>query len=79
MAKVLNRRAELAMLNRDIADGEMRISRMIVLLKEMATAGHDATGAQNMLLIMQETLAKWYVHRDQILQAIERENERVPL
>jgi hypothetical protein len=75
VAKVLNRRTELATINRDIANGEMRISRMIVLIEEMAKAGHDTTGVQKMLLIMQETLAKWYVHRDQILQAIEQENE----
>jgi len=76
MAKVLRRRAELATLNRDIADGEMRISRMIVLIEEMAKAGLDTTGAQKMLLIMQETVADWYARRDQILHAIEQENER---
>lgn len=65
-------RRHLAKAEHDIADGEMRVSRQILLIEELRRDGHDIAQAERYLGILRDTLATWYDHRDLIMHEIER-------
>jgi len=65
-------RADLAKAEYDIAEGEKRITRQILLIEKMRQDGHDLTEAEALLLTLRGTLAAWEAHRDEILRELER-------
>lgn len=67
-------REHLAKAERDIAEGERRITRQMLLIERMHQEGHDTTEAERLLLSLRETLAEWQAHREKILQELERHN-----
>jgi hypothetical protein len=58
--------------DRDIADGEQRISRQIRLIDELDRDGHDTVAAKDLLATMRTTLEEWRHHRALIVAEIER-------
>jgi hypothetical protein len=65
-------RNELVRANRDIAEGERRITEQQDLLTRMHNAGHDTRQGERLLTTLQATLLEWQAHRELILQAIAR-------
>ena len=59
---------------RDISEGESRITRQIILIEQMRLDGHDTTEAENLLRTLRDTLVVWQGHRDEILRDLERHN-----
>lgn len=70
-------RGHLAKADRDIADGERRITAQLLLIEELRTGGHDTNEAERLLLALRQTLEGWWEHRTLIVQAIAR-LERAP-
>ncbi|PVE20656.1 hypothetical protein DC522_30990 [Microvirga sp. KLBC 81] len=64
----------LAKAERDIAEGERRITRQMLLIEKMLQEGRDTAEAEKLLLILRETLAEWQAHREEILRDLERHN-----
>lgn len=67
-------REHLAKAERDIAEGERRITGQMLLIEKMRRDGHNTTEAETFLLALQQTLAEWQVHREEILRELERHN-----
>ena len=65
-------RNHLAKAERDIAEGEERITRQMLLIEKMRQDGHDATEAEKMLRTLRETLSAWQEHREEILRELAR-------
>jgi hypothetical protein len=65
-------REHLAKANRDIAEGEQRILAQIQLLEQLRRKGHETDQAELLLLNLQQTLAVWQAHREQICRTIAR-------
>jgi hypothetical protein len=65
-------REHLAKAERDIAEGERRITRQMLLIERMGREGHDTAEAEKLLLTLRETLAEWRAHREEILRELER-------
>lgn len=65
-------RRHLAEAERDIAEGERRITNQLCLIEQMRRDGHDVTEAEKLLDLLRKTLEAWYGHRDAILQNLER-------
>jgi hypothetical protein len=65
-------RAELAKAEHDIAAGEQRITEQLRRIEELERDGKDTTAAVRLLETLQGTLAEWRLHREAILQEIER-------
>ncbi len=59
-------RAELEKADRDIRDGEERISRQMLLIEELRRDGHDTAEAEKLLGVLQQLLATWKGHREAI-------------
>jgi len=71
-------REHLSKAERDIAEGEERISRQMILIDRLRQDGHDVAGAERLLVILQETLAVWQAHRDEILRELRRHDGSHP-
>ena len=67
-------REHLGKAERDIAEGERRITRQMVLIERLRQDGHDTAEAEKLLLTLRETLAEWQTHREEILRELERHN-----
>ena len=67
-------REHLGKAERDIAEGERRITRQMVLIERLKQEGHDTAEAEKLLLTLRETLAEWQTHREEILRELERHN-----
>jgi hypothetical protein len=65
-------REHLAKAERDIAEGERRITRQMLLIERMGREGHDTAEAEKLLLTLRETLAEWQAHREEILRELAR-------
>ncbi|MBB3021536.1 hypothetical protein FHR70_004637 [Microvirga lupini] len=65
-------RVHLAKAERDIAEGEERITRQMLLIERMNQEGHDTAEAERLLLTLREVLAEWQAHREEILRVLER-------
>ena len=73
---MLGRSAEqeaLARAERDIADGERRVTDQIVLIEALRRDGHDVSEAEKLLQTFLETLVAWHGHRDEILVELARQ------
>ena len=67
-------RKHLAKAERDIVEGERRVTRQLVLIEKMRQEGHDTDEAEKLLLTLEDTLAEWHAHREEILRELERYN-----
>ena len=67
-------RKHLAKAERDIADGERRITRQMLLIEKMRQEGHDTNEADRLLLTLEDTLAEWRAHRGGNLRKLEGRN-----
>ncbi|WP_201833803.1 hypothetical protein [Microvirga zambiensis] len=65
-------REHLAKAERDIAEGERRVTRQMILIEKLRHDGHDTVEAEHLLLTLETTLAEWQAHREEILRDLER-------
>jgi len=65
-------REHLAKAERDIAEGESRVTRQMLLIERMRQDGHDTAEAEKLLLTLEDTLAAWQAHREEILRELDR-------
>ncbi|HET7887504.1 MAG TPA: hypothetical protein VFL62_14875 [Bradyrhizobium sp.] len=49
--------------DKDIEDGERRLRNQQQLLSDLRAAGHDATQAERLVSLLQQTLIEWERHR----------------
>ena len=63
-------RDSLAKADRDLAEGEERITRQIALVERLRRDGHSVMEAQRLLETLQQTLQIWREHRALIVQRI---------
>jgi hypothetical protein len=61
---------ELAVADRDVTEGPERIARQAEVMCELEAQGHDTTDAQNLLLVMQQTLDTVNTDRQQIVREL---------
>ena len=78
MPELETEREHLVKADCDIAEGERRVSAQLLLVERLREGGHDSANAEQLLLILQQTLEAWQGHRDLILKEIAR-LELVPL
>ena len=64
--------AHLEKSERDIADGERRVSAQALLVERLRAGGHDTGTAEALLMTLQQTLEGWRAHREEILRSIAR-------
>ncbi|MFC1458471.1 hypothetical protein ACETIH_17550 [Microvirga arabica] len=57
---------------RDIVEGEWRVTRQMLLIEKLRQAGHATAEAEKLLLTLEDTLEDWWAHRDEILRNLER-------
>jgi multidrug resistance efflux pump len=62
----------LAQADRHLAEGERRIADQIILIEELTAKGHDTTGAEKLLRNFEQARETWRVHRQLILDTLER-------
>ena len=67
-------REHLAKAERDIAEGERRVTRQMLLIEKMRQDGHNTAEAEKLLLALEDTLAEWQAHREEILRELDRHN-----
>ena len=72
MLDLATEREHLAKAERDIAEGEERISRQAQLIERLREGGHSLSEAQALLATLTQTLQTWRDHRDEILRTIAR-------
>jgi len=65
-------REHLAKADRDIVEGEERITRQMILIERLRQGGHDVTEAEILLRTLRETLEAWQAHREEILRNLAR-------
>lgn len=74
MPHVWTERDHLAKADMDIAAGEKRVAEQIALIEWMTKKGQDTAEAEKLLRTLEQTLETWREHRQNILDAIAREN-----
>lgn len=62
-------RRHLAKADLDIAEGEKRITKQMIRIETMRQSGFDTAEAEKFLETLQETLAAWQEHREDILRS----------
>lgn len=76
MLDLATEREHLAKADRDIAEGEERISRQAELIERLREGGHSLSEAEGLLATLTQTLQLWRDHRDEILRTIARLESR---
>jgi hypothetical protein len=61
---------ELAVADRAVAEGQERIPRQAEVVCQLHAGGHDTTDAQNLLLVMQQSLDATNAQRQEIVQEL---------
>jgi hypothetical protein len=61
---------ELAVADRDVAEGQERIARQAEAVCELDAQGHDTNNAQNLLITMQQSLDAVNADRQQIVRQL---------
>ena len=61
---------ELAIADRDVTEGQERIARQAEVVCELRADGHDASDAQNLLRVMQQSFDAVTAHRQQIVREL---------
>lgn len=79
MQDVLAEFDHLAKAERDVADGERRVTAQMLLVERLRGAGQDAHEAERLLLNLGQTLQAWRDHRELILREIARLERAAPL
>ena len=72
MIALQREREDLVAADRHLAAGEQRIAEQIALIQRMTWQGYDTALAQDLLRLLEETMASWQDHRRLILDAIAR-------
>ena len=72
MAELAEEREHLAKADRDIVAGEGRVSAQMRLITRLDWNRRDTSQAELLLANLQETLAAWRAHRNEILRTIAR-------
>lgn len=72
-----NERGHLAKADRDLADGERRISAQMLMIGQLRATRHGTDAAERLLLTLRETLEAWLGHRALIVEAITPAGEHV--
>ena len=72
MTDLETEREHLAKANRDLVEGERRVSAQMLLIERMRVGERDTSDAELLLLMLQQSLQAWQNHRELILQAITR-------
>ena len=72
MLNLATEREHLAKADRDIAEGEMRISRQVELIEKLREQGHSVSEAEGLLSTLERTLQTWRDHRAEIVRTITR-------
>ena len=72
MLDLATEREHLAKADRDIAEGEARISHQVELIERLREQGHDLSNAKGLLSTLEQTLQAWRDHRDEIIRTIAR-------
>ena len=60
----------LAVADRNIAEGEARVSRQVALIERLTLRGADTGTAEAFLDLLRQTLAGWNRERDLVLAAL---------
>ena len=63
---------------RDIVQGERRITAQALLVERLRRGGHDTREAERLLLNLRQTLDAWRDHREAILREIGRLEREPP-
>jgi hypothetical protein len=61
---------ELAVADRAVTEGQERIARQAEVVCQLHAGGHDTTYAQNLLLVMQQSLDAMNAQRQEIVQEL---------
>jgi hypothetical protein len=61
---------ELAIVDRDLTEGQARIACQAEVVRELDAGGHETTDAQNLLRVMQQSLDVVTAHRRQIVREL---------
>jgi len=72
MPDLATERQHLAKADRDIAEGEARISHQAALIERLREGGHRVSEAEELLAVLQQTLQAWQDHRAEIIRTIVR-------
>ena len=62
----------LALAERHIAEGEIRITRQREMIAELERDGHDTTAAQGLLAVFQHTMALYVADRERLQNELGR-------
>ncbi|WP_046869260.1 hypothetical protein [Microvirga massiliensis] len=65
-------RLDLDTADRHLAEGERRITDLILLIEDQTAQGRDTTEARKLLRNFEQTMETWRVHRQLIADAIAR-------
>ena len=68
----MNELEHLAQADRHIADAERRITEQEQRVANIEAAGRDATEGRRLLTLFKQTLVELEIHRDAILDALQR-------
>jgi len=68
----------LAVAEQHVAEGEQRVTQQLVRLDEFRRAGQPTREAERLLRNLQELLAQFRVHRDQLLRERDFSRARPP-
>lgn len=72
MLTLEDERGHLAKADRDLAEGERRISAQMLIIEHLRATGHGTDAAERLLLTLRETLETWLNHRVLIVETITR-------
>jgi Fe2+ or Zn2+ uptake regulation protein len=71
-ANQMREQADLGRADEHIAQAEERINQQRMRIAELARDGHDTTTAEELLRVLDESLATMKAHRAQIVAELER-------
>ncbi|WP_046869136.1 hypothetical protein [Microvirga massiliensis] len=72
MPDLAQERLDLDAADRHLAEGERRITDLILLIEDETAKGRDTTEARKLLRNFEQTMETWRVHRGLIADAIAR-------
>jgi hypothetical protein len=74
MTSEIDEDAALALADRHISEGEERVRHLTMTRNSLSASGRDTDEIDRLLMLLQDTLAVWHVHRHNILSVLERES-----
>jgi hypothetical protein len=73
MPNLEQERLDLDAADRHLAEGERRITDLILRIEDQTAEGRDTTEARKLLRNFEQTMETWRVHRQLIADAVARE------